>query len=238
LNIGDLLNLRVLDHRTGSFRVVPFHVEGIVQEFPSAPRDSFMVANLSYLQAVDHAGGANVVFVKAANPPAVASEVARATNGDGTIVKDVTQTSQQTVSSITAVDLRGISQIEEAFTVLLAAAAMALFIAVTVIERRHEFATMAAVGASLRSIGSFVWSEAAIVLVAGLVLAIGLGVLLALMLIAMLQHVFDPPPDALSIPWAYLGELAAAGIVTTTLAVLITSLRLKRLPLGRLLREQ
>ena len=238
LNIGDLLNLRVLDHRTGSFRVVPFHVEGIVQEFPSAPRDSFMVANLSYLQAVDHAGGANVVFVKAANPPAVASEVARATNGDGTIVKDVVQTSQQTVSSITAVDLRGISQIEEAFTVLLAAAAMALFIAVTVIERRHEFATMAAVGASLRSIGSFVWSEAAIVLLAGLVLAIGLGVLLALMLIAMLQHVFDPPPDALSIPWAYLGELAAAGIVTTTLAVLITSLRLKRLPLGRLLREQ
>ncbi|MDQ6822233.1 MAG: ABC transporter permease [Actinomycetota bacterium] len=142
------------------------------------------------------------------------------------------------MSSITAVGLRGISQTEEAFTVLLAAPAMALFIAVTVIERRHEFATMAAVGASLRSIGSFVWSEAAIVLAAGLLLAIGLGVLLALMLIAMIQHVFDPPPDALSIPWIYLGELAAAGILTTTLAVLITSLRLKRLPLGRLLREQ
>jgi putative ABC transport system permease protein len=238
LNIGDLLNLRVLDHRTGTFRVIPFHVEGIVQEFPSAPRDSFMVANLSYLQAADHAGGANVVFVRAANPPAVASEIARATNGDGTIVKDVTQQSQQTVSSITAVDLRGISQIEEAFTVLLAAAAMALFIAVTVIERRHEFATMAAVGASLRSIGAFVWSEAVIVLAAGLMLAIGLGVLLALMLVAMLQHVFDPPPDALAIPWAYLGELAGAGIVTTILAVYITSLQLKGLPLGRLLREQ
>ena len=56
LKIGDLLKLRVLDHRTGKFHVVPFHVAGIVQEFPSAPRDSFMVANVGYLQAADHTG--------------------------------------------------------------------------------------------------------------------------------------------------------------------------------------
>jgi putative ABC transport system permease protein len=238
LKLGDLLNLRVLDHRNGRFRVVPFHVEGVVQEFPSAPRDSFMVANLSYLQAADHAGGPNVVFAAAADPTAVGGEVAHATSSDGTIVKNITQQAQQTVSSITTVDLRGISQIEEAFTIALGAAAMALFIALTVIERRHEFATMAAVGASLRSIGSFVWSEAVIVLGAGLLLAVGLGLLLALMLVAMLQHVFDPPPDALAIPWAYLGELAGAAIVTTTLAVIITALRLRSLPLGRLLREE
>jgi hypothetical protein len=30
------------------------------------------------------------------------------------------------------------------------------------------------------------------------------------MLVAMLQHVFDPPPDALAVPWRYLLELAAA----------------------------
>ena len=46
LKPGDLLKLRVLDQRTGRFRVARFHVVGIVQEFPSAPRDSFMVTNL------------------------------------------------------------------------------------------------------------------------------------------------------------------------------------------------
>src|SRR5207248_9703383 len=61
LHHGDLLKLRVLDHRTGKFHVVPFHVTGTVQEFPSAPRDSFMVANAAYLQAADHAGGPNPV---------------------------------------------------------------------------------------------------------------------------------------------------------------------------------
>ncbi|MEA2315562.1 MAG: putative transport system permease protein [Solirubrobacteraceae bacterium] len=238
LKLGDLLNLRVLDQRNGRFGVVPFHVAGVVQEFPSAPRDSFMVANLSYLQAADHAGGPNVVFAKAANPAATAPAVALATRADGTIVKNIREQQQQTVSSITTVDLRGISEIEEAFTLVLAAAAMALFFALEVSERRHEFATMAALGASLRGIGAFVWSEAALVLGAGLLLAAGLGVLLALMLVAMLQHVFDPPPDQLAIPWAYLGELGGAALVATSVAALITARRLRRLPLGALLREE
>ncbi len=97
---------------------------------------------------------------------------------------------------------------------------MALFVALAVIERRHEFATMAAVGATLRSVGAFVWSEAALVLVAGAGCSPpGSGSLLALMLVAMLQHVFDPPPDALTVPWAYLGELAGAAVVATGVAV-------------------
>jgi putative ABC transport system permease protein len=238
LHPGDLLRLRVLDRTTGRFNVVPFHVEGVVQEFPSAPRDSFMVANISYLQAVDHTGMPNVVFARSSDPGPTASRIAQSTAADGTIVKNITEQTQQTVSSITTVDLRGISHIEEAFTIALAAAAMALFVALAVIERRHEFATMAAVGATLQSIGAFVWSEAALVLVASLLLAAALGLLLALMLVAMLQHVFDPPPDALAVPWAYLGELAGAAVATTGIAVAITAWRLRRLPLGRLLREQ
>jgi putative ABC transport system permease protein len=197
-----------------------------------------MVANLAYLQAADHAGGPNTLFIASTSPAQTAGRVAAATRADGTIVKNIDQQVQQTATAITTVDLRGISQIEEAFTIALAAAAMALFVALTLLERRHEFATMAAVGASLRTIGAFVWSEATLVLLAGLVLAAGLGLLLALMLVAMLQHVFDPPPDALAIPWAYLGELAGAAVVTTAIAVGITALRLTKLPLGQLLREQ
>ena len=84
------------------------------------------------------------------------------------------------------------------------------------------------------SIGAFVWSEAALVLLAAPRAGRGArAVLLAAMLVAMLQHVFDPPPDRLAIPWAYLGELAGAAVVTTTLAMIITARRLKSLPLGR-----
>jgi putative ABC transport system permease protein len=239
LAVGDLLRLRTLDRRTGHFRVVPFHVAGVVQEFPSAPRDSFMVANLSYLQAATHDPGPTVVFVKAhGDPGALARRVAAATRPDGTIVKDIRQQMAQTVSSITTVDLSGISKIEEAFAVALAAAAMALFVAVALAERRQELATMAALGATLREAAAFLWSEAALVLAAALALAALLGWLLAEMLIAMLQHVFDPPPDHLAAPWGFLLWLAGAAVLGALGAVALAARGIRRLPLGAILREE
>jgi putative ABC transport system permease protein len=238
LNLGDLLRLRVLDHQTGKFNIVPFHVVGVVQEFPSAPHDSFMVANLGYLQTADHAGGPNAVFAKADDPPGVAARIASATRADGTIVKNISDQSRATASSITTVDLRGVSRILEVFTVLLAAAAMGLFVALALVERRQEFATMAALGARIRDIGAFVWSEAGLVLVAGLVLACGLGWLLSEMLVAMLQHVFDPPPDTLAVPWGYLVELAGAAVLGAALAAALALRGLSRMQLGAILREE
>jgi putative ABC transport system permease protein len=164
LRLGDLLKLRVLDHSRGAFRVVPFHVAGVVLEFPSAPRDSFMVANLAYLQRVSHDNGPNVILVKSAGDPvALAHRIAAATRTAGTTVKDIKHQTAQTASSITAVDLSGISRIEQAFALALAALAMALFVAVGLAERRQELATMAALGASLRRVASFLWSEAVLV---------------------------------------------------------------------------
>ncbi|HEY8844392.1 MAG TPA: ABC transporter permease, partial [Gaiellaceae bacterium] len=236
---GDLLKLRVLDRRSGAFRIARFHVVGIVQEFPSAPRDSFMVANLAYLQGVTHDAGPNLVFVKApSDPAAVSTRIAAATRSFGTGVKNIRRQSVQTSSSITAVDLAGISRIEEAFAILLAAAAIGLFVLVALAERRHEFATMAALGASLRSIAAFVWSEAALVVGAALACAAILGWLLAQMLVAMLQHVFDPPPSHLAVPWAFLGSLAGAAVLGGAVAVALASRGLARLRLGSILREE
>jgi putative ABC transport system permease protein len=239
LKNGDLLRLRVLDQRTGKFHVVPFHVAGIVQEFPSAPKDSFMVANLSYLESVTNAGGPNVVFAKTSGyPPDVARRVAATTSSLGTKVDNINNQSSRTSSSITTVDLTGISHIEQAFAIILAAAAMALFVALGISERRQEFATMAAIGAPLSRISAFLWTEAAIVLSVGLALAVGLGWLLSEMLVAILQHVFDPPPDTLAVPWAFLGGLAGAAIVATLLATALASRGIRRLRLGEILREQ
>ena len=51
LNLGDLVRLRLKDGSTGRLIPVPFHYAGIVKEFPTAPRDSFFVANASYVAA-------------------------------------------------------------------------------------------------------------------------------------------------------------------------------------------
>src|SRR5207248_3320489 len=106
LRLGDLLKLRTLDRANGRFEVVPFHVVGVVQEFPAAPRDSFMVANLSYLEHATHDAGPNVLFARASGDPVAASrQVAAQTRAHGTLVKNIRQQTAQTVSSITTVDL-------------------------------------------------------------------------------------------------------------------------------------
>ncbi|MGZ6299787.1 MAG: FtsX-like permease family protein [Candidatus Limnocylindria bacterium] len=238
LSPGSLLRLRVLDQQTGRFRVAPFHVVGTVQEFPSAPRDSFMVTNLDYLNQLTHSSP-NVVFAKTSGSlPAVASRVAAATRSLGTEVKNIDQQAAQTVTSITTVDLTGISHLEEVFAIVLVAAATAIFVLGAVAERRHEFATMTAIGASLRQVGIFVWSEVAMVLVAGALLAALLGWLLAQMLVAMLTHVFDPPPDHLALPWGFLGLLYGVAVLAGIGGSLLAARAVSRLPLGRVLRER
>ena len=97
---------------------------------------------------------------------------------------------------------------------------------------------MAALGASLRQVAAFLWSEAALVLAAALALASLLGWLLAEMLVAMLQHVFDPPPDHLAAPWRFLAGLAGAAVLGATVAAGLAALRIRSLPLGAILREE
>jgi len=97
---------------------------------------------------------------------------------------------------------------------------------------------MAALGASLREIGWFLWSEIVVVLAAAVLLAVGLGWLLSLMLVAMLQHVFDPPPDHLAVPWMYLGALLAAAVLAALVAVTWSIRSIGRMPLGAILREE
>ena len=97
---------------------------------------------------------------------------------------------------------------------------------------------MAALGAQLREIRAFTMSEAALVLFAGMILAAGLGLLLSEMLIAMLQHAFDPPPDHLAVPWRYLAELVVAALIGSAVAMAFAARNQARMNLGAVLREQ
>ena len=69
-------------------------------------------------------------------------------------------------------------------------------------------------------------------------LAALLGWLLAEMLVAMLQHVFDPPPDHLAAPWPFLGALAGAAVAGAAVAAVLAAVWIRRLPLGAILREE
>jgi putative ABC transport system permease protein len=198
-----------------------------------------MVANLGYVLRATREDGPNVIFAKTSgDPAAVARRVSAAIAGRGARVTNIREQSAQTVSSITSVDLRGISRIESAFALALVAAAIALSVGVALVERRQEFATMAALGKTPGEIVAFVASELALVVGAAALLAALLGWLLAKMLVAMLQHAFDPPPDHLALPWGTFIALFGVAFGGALIATLLAFVVVRRLPLGAVLREE
>src|SRR5436309_34309 len=52
LTLGDSLQLRVQDTAGGGPVTATFHYVGVANEFPTAPKDSFLVANADYLAKV------------------------------------------------------------------------------------------------------------------------------------------------------------------------------------------
>ena len=64
-------------------------------------------------------------------------------------------------------------------------------------------------------------AEALAVLGGGVILAAGLGWLMAEMLVAMLRHVFDPPPDTLAVPWGFIALLGTGAVAGAVLASIV-----------------
>lgn len=94
-----------------------------------------------------------------------------------------------------------------------------LVLALGLTERRRTFAILEALGANRRQLGGFLWSEGLFILVGGLVAGVLLGFGVAQTLVKVLTGVFDAPPTSLGVPWAYLGVLFSAAVVSAVVAV-------------------
>jgi putative ABC transport system permease protein len=227
LQPGDLLRLRLQDSTTKKLKTVPFHYAGVAKEFPTAPRDSFFIANASYVtkQTGNPAVGTFLLQTSGAGPHAVAQRV-RHVVGTSAQVSDI-QTSRKVVgSNLTAVELSGLTRVELAFALALAIAACGVTLALGFRERRRTFAIARALGAKRGQLGAFVWSETLFVTLGGLLLGAALAAVMAWMLIRVLTGVFDPPPDVASIPWGYLAGLLALTIAAGAVAAAGTIRRL------------
>jgi putative ABC transport system permease protein len=234
---GDLVTLRLPDATTKQPITVPFHYAGIVTEFPTAPKDSFFVANAAYVAARtgSDAVGAFLVDTAGGDVAAVAERV-RARLGASATVTDIAHTRSRVGSSLTAVDLAGLTAVELGFALVLAAAAGGLLLFLGLAERRRTFAITTALGATRRQLRGLVSAEAAVLTVGGLAAGALVGWLLSQVLVAVLSGVFDPPPAAATIPWAYLGAAVSITIAALGAATLGALRRGQRSPVA-VLRE-
>ncbi|MDX6542162.1 MAG: putative transport system permease protein, partial [Gaiellales bacterium] len=235
LRPGDRITMRLLDQRTHRAIPVRFTYLGITKEFPTAPKDAYTLVNAGYVARATHDPGVSTLLVqtKGGSPSAVGPRV-RAIAGAQAIVNDITTNRALIASSLTSVELQGLTRVELGFALLLIAAATGLLLWLGLADRRRTFTIAHALGARSRQLGGFVWSETGFVTAGGVVLGGIAAAWLTWMLIKLLTGVFDPPPARASVPWAYLLEVGAIALLAVIAAGVSTLRALQRPPLETL----
>lgn len=222
LKQGDIVNLRLMSASDNQYHAIPFKFVGIAREFPTAPRDSFLVANSEYIAKVTGNLADEYVLMRSDGNPTALAQAVRTTlaNDPALQVKDVGMATHIIGSSLTAVDLSSLTRIELIFAVILAAAASGLVLALGFNDRRRDFAILTAIGAKPAQLSAFLWAEGALVAVCGIIFGLVSGSVTAWMLVKLLTGVFDPPPEALTVPWTYLAIVLSLLIASAMVAVL------------------
>jgi putative ABC transport system permease protein len=220
LQPGDTINLRLQRATDHQYHAIPFHYVGIAREFPTAPSDSFLVANAAYVTAQTGSPSVETLLIKTNDAPAAVADRIRDRLGGtaGASVRDIQEQRRIINSGLTAVSLSGLTRIELVFAVGLASAGAGLVLALGLEERRRTLAIASALGATSGQLGAFVWSEAGLILAGGVVGGGALGWGVSHMLIKLLTHVFDPPPETATVPWGYLSLVVAVSASAIYLA--------------------
>lgn len=237
LKPGDTLNLRLQSAADHQYHVFHFRFVGVVREFPTAPKDSFLVANAAYVSSVTGNPSREVVLLRTDSPSIVHDRVAQVVKAlPGVKVSDLNQAARLIGSSLTAVDLSGLTTLELGYAVVLTGCAAGLVLALGVLDRRRSFAIMTALGARPHQLLAFLRGEAALILVAGAISGTITGSVVAWMLVKLLTGVFDPPPEGLVIPWLYISVLVFTTLLSVIVAVAVAGRRVERSPIA-VLRE-
>jgi putative ABC transport system permease protein len=226
LHVGDLVRLRLPVGPSGTYQAVHFHVVGQVSEFPTAPKDSFMVANATYINRVTGADPVATFLVRSSSP-GVTGAYLRAHLSPSWHVADIVgaRSSVTTASGLAATDLGGLARLELAFTVVFAFACSGLALALGIAERRRGLVLLAALGATARQRGRFLGAEGRALLTGGVVGGAVVGGVIGYMLVKVLTGIFDPPPEGLVVPGGYLLALILT-VVVVGLAVVAAAGRL------------
>lgn len=216
LHTGDSIRLR-LKNANGAYRPVSFHVVGVVTEFATAPRDSFVLANRSYLAAMTGVSDVQTLLVRTDQPKQVAALIHAPV---GALVNDISapKVAVPSASGLAAGSLVGLAKLTLGFGILLAVASAGLVLVVGAAQRRRSLVALAVLGANNRQRAGFLWTEARWIVVAGVFGGLVTGALIATQLVKVLNGIFDPPPQHPAIPWTFMVVVLGAVVASATVA--------------------
>jgi putative ABC transport system permease protein len=243
IQVGDPIKLQLTNRLTGKPAPVTLHAVGLFKNFPAMPQGVDLVTNARLYQSVTHTTTPDFYLLRTngtdASNTAVASAIGAGPGRSSQLTIDTTaKTFNLDQSSLAALNLNGLGRLEGAYTVLMSALGIGIFVFGLLLQRRKEHVTMRALGMRMRQLQTLVLGEAGAVTLLSLVIGTAVGVAMSLMFVQILTPLFTVPPQGLAVPLGPLGLLALLVLAATALSSLVAGAALRRTALVELLREE
>ncbi|MDA0160447.1 ABC transporter permease [Solirubrobacter ginsenosidimutans] len=219
-----------------------FRVAGLFERLPGFPRGTDAVINLRDYAAATHLSEVDSFLVRAADGSDEGLARTEAVLRSGPGKKDPIDVETRAAaldkdqSSLTALNVGGLVQLDSVYTLLICAVVVAIFVFGLLLDRRREYVALRAQGMRTGEVRALVLGEAAVVVGLGMVAGLLVGAGMAVLLVGVLRPLFILDPT-LGFPMTDIVTLAAlAGAATLASALAATAL-LRRLKPTELLRE-
>lgn len=241
LTVGDTAEV-LLARGTKHQRLRRMKVVGLFDRFPGFPERLHIVVNLGYYQTQtglrtadfflartadqSHAGLARAVSALKAGPAAT----------DRLNIDSTETTFNKDQSSLTALNIRGLVDLDVLYTLLISAAVVAIFVFGLMLQRRREYVTLRAQGMPAGKLRALIVGEATFVSTSGLLAGALVGGITGLLLVHILQPLFILAPVA-TVPLGDAAVLAVFVLAATAGSTIAALMILRRLSPSELLRE-
>jgi putative ABC transport system permease protein len=239
---GDRVQV-LLARGTKRQRLERFRVAGLFNRFPGFPEGTNLVANLSSYESATGIRRADFFLARAGDSGrsgldrAVSALRAGPGRRDPISIETTRTALDKDQSSLTAVNFQGLVDLNSFFTLLMSAAAIAIFVFGLLLQRRREYVTLRAQGMQARELQGLVLGEAALVAGCGLVAGLVVGVGMAYLLRHVLRGLFILDPGV-TFPAGDVAVLVALVLAATLASAVLAIALLRRLRPTEVLREQ
>lgn len=241
LEVGDKADL-LLARGSKRQQLREVTVAGVFDRFPGFPEGLQVVTNLDYFQAETGIDEIDFVLARTDDPSSSGLSAATAAieSGPGAgdqLAIETTETSfNRDQSSLTALNIRGLVDLDSIYTLAISAAVIAIFVFGLMLQRRREYVVLRAQGPPSARLQALIGGEASFVGLSGLLAGLLVGTCLGLLLVHVLTPLFILPP-ASGVPLRDAALLAGLVIAATAGSTLAALSILRRLSPSEVLRE-
>jgi putative ABC transport system permease protein len=218
--IGDRVQV-LLARGTKHQSLEPFRVVGFFTQFPGFPQHTTLVANLDYYVAATGLKHVDFFLARTTDqtPVGRALAVTALRSGPGREDPINIETSETALdkdqSSLTALNVHGLVNLNSLYTLLMGAAVIAIFVLGMMMQRKREYMTLHALGMQTWELHVMLLAEAALVALLGLAAGVLVGAGMAFSLIHILRPLFILDPEV---------TFAAEKLLTLTIVALAATL--------------